>query len=95
MAQAYPEPSMFGPTPAYGLWARHVTGLKLDNVRIETLTPDPRPPILLQTVHGGCFKRLDLAWMEGAGPIVGEGVSGLTVEPPRRVGVMTTDGGER
>jgi hypothetical protein len=92
MAQAYPEPSMFGPTPAYGLWARHVTGLKLDNVRIETLTPDPRPPVLLQAVCDACFKRLDLAWAEGAGPIVGEGVSGLVADPPRRVGV-TTDGG--
>lgn len=51
MAQAYPEPSMFGPTPAHGLWARHVDGLVLDNVRIETLRPDPRPPILLQSAR--------------------------------------------
>jgi hypothetical protein len=51
MAQAYPEPSMFGPTPAHGLWVRHVDGLVLDNVRIETLRPDPRPPILLQSAR--------------------------------------------
>lgn len=51
MAKAYPEPSMFGPTPAHGLWARHVDGLVLDNVRIETLRPDPRPPILLQSTR--------------------------------------------
>jgi polygalacturonase len=59
MAQAYPEPSMFGPTPAYGLWARHVEGLTLDNVRIETLAPDPRPPILLQSTRRVALGGLD------------------------------------
>ena len=87
MADAYPEPSMFGPTPAYGLWARHVESLKLTNVRIETLKPDQRPPILLQSVRGGRLARLDLAWVDGAGPIVSETVSGLIADPPRRVGL--------
>ena len=95
MATAYPEPSMFGPTPAYGLWARHVTGLKLDNVRIETLTPDPRPPVLLQAVRGGCFKRLDLAWSSDVEPIVGEEGCDIAADPPRRVGLMTTNGDGR
>lgn len=44
---AYPEPSMFGVTPAYGLWARHVRGLKLDNVVLETSAPDARPDMRL------------------------------------------------
>ena len=93
MADAYPEPSMFGPTPTYGLWARHVDGLKLTNVRIETLKPDQRPPILLQSVRGGRLTRLDLAWVDGAGPIVGETVSGLVVDPPRRVGLAAAGSG--
>ena len=59
MAQAYPEPSMFGPSPAHGLWARHVDGLILDNVRIETLRPDPRPPILLQSARRVMLDGLD------------------------------------
>ena len=59
MAQAYPEPSMFGPTPAHGLWARHVDGLTLDNVRIETLAPDPRPAILLQSARRVALDGLD------------------------------------
>ncbi|MBW8893258.1 MAG: hypothetical protein JF617_14440 [Burkholderiales bacterium] len=92
MAQAYPEPSMFGPTPAHGLWARQVTGLTLDRVRIETLKPDPRPPILLQAVHGARFGWLDLDWPDGAEPIVCEDVSGLVAEPPRQVGLATVDG---
>jgi len=59
MAQAYPEPSMFGPTPAHGLWARHVDGLTLHNVRIEAVLPDPRPAVLLQATRGVALGELE------------------------------------
>ncbi len=40
----YPEYNMFGKTmPAYGIYARHVNGLKLEGVRITTTKPDARP----------------------------------------------------
>lgn len=52
LADAYPEPSMFGVTPAFGLWARHVTGLRLSNIRFATLSPDARPPIRLEQAPG-------------------------------------------
>ena len=39
----YPEPRWAGPTPAYGLYARHVDGLKMHNVEFELLRPDERP----------------------------------------------------
>ncbi len=40
----YPEYNMFGKTmPAYGLYARHVNGLRLANVHITPLKPDARP----------------------------------------------------
>jgi len=50
LADAYPEPSMFGRTPAYGLWARHVLGLKLDALEIGTTAPDARPETLFEDV---------------------------------------------
>ncbi len=46
----YPEPRWAGPTPAYGLFARHVDGLKLHNVDFELLSPDERPDIILEDV---------------------------------------------
>lgn len=52
LADAYPEPSMFGFTPAHGLWVRHVDGLTVENLRIETDTPDARPAILMQSARG-------------------------------------------
>jgi polygalacturonase len=51
LPEAYPEPSMFGPSPVHGLWARHVDGLKIDNLTIETTTPDGRPGCLFENVR--------------------------------------------
>jgi polygalacturonase len=50
LADAYPEPSMFGITPAWGLWARHVRGLHIDGLTLHT-PADPRPHLLLEDVH--------------------------------------------
>ena len=46
----YPEPRWAGPTPAYGLFARHVDGLHLNNVRFELMRPDERPEKILEDV---------------------------------------------
>ena len=46
----YPEPRWAGPTPAYGLFARHVDGLHLQNVKFELMHPDERPDIILEDV---------------------------------------------
>jgi hypothetical protein len=39
-----------GSRPAHGVYARNVRGLTLDNVRIETATPDLRPAVVLDNV---------------------------------------------
>lgn len=45
----YPEVKTFGPKiPAYGVWARHVRGLKLRNVTFELKNPDARPEIICE-----------------------------------------------
>lgn len=44
----YPEWDMFGKTmPAYGIYARHVRGVKFNNVRTSLLKPDARPARVL------------------------------------------------
>lgn len=47
----YPEPSMFGLLPAYGLYARHVRGLSVDEVNITFLQEDQRPAFVLKDVQ--------------------------------------------
>ncbi|MGK6320020.1 rhamnogalacturonidase [Sphingomonas sp. DT-204] len=49
-AEAYPEPSMFGPLPAWGLWMRHAEGIAIDRLTMETTGPDARPAIVTQDV---------------------------------------------
>lgn len=46
----YPEPRWAGPTPAYGLFARHVDGLSVRQVRFETMRPDFRHAVILDDV---------------------------------------------
>ena len=37
----------FGKTvPAYGFWIRHASGIRFDDVRIETVTADAPPPFV-------------------------------------------------
>lgn len=50
VADVYPEYFMWGVLPAYGLYARHVNKLTLDNVRFELLSQDYRPALVCDDV---------------------------------------------
>jgi len=50
--EKYPEPKMFGPLPAYGLFARHVKGLDISNIEMRTAQPDNRPAFWLDDIQG-------------------------------------------
>ena len=51
LPDAYPEFQMFGPLPAYGLYCRHVKGLRLRDIELETEKPDLRPPLVCSDVE--------------------------------------------
>lgn len=45
----YPEVRTFGPTiPAYGIWARHIEGLKLKKISLTLASSDVRPALIVQ-----------------------------------------------
>lgn len=56
----YPEPRWAGPTPAYGLYARHVDGLNLRNIHFSTIRPDYRHRVILADV-----KNVDMTDIQG------------------------------
>ena len=58
--QKYPEPNMFGVTPAQGFFIRHVNGLEMSGVKIEAAGTDARPAIVLDDVQGADFRFLKL-----------------------------------
>jgi polygalacturonase len=48
----YPEPGMFGTAPAYGLFARHVSNLRMRDIHFSLLSPDLRPAFVLDDAKG-------------------------------------------
>jgi len=55
---AYPEPNMFGDMPSHGFYLRHVKGIELSNVEVETLKPDLRPLIVMDDVQNADLFRV-------------------------------------
>lgn len=56
-APAKPESTMFGILPAYGLYARHVRGLRVHGLRLRFEEPDLRPAVVLDDVAAASFSR--------------------------------------
>jgi hypothetical protein len=53
--QVFGEYFRLGPIPAYGLYARNVRGVTLQNVRFEVSTPDLRPAVIFDHVNDAAF----------------------------------------
>jgi len=49
-----------GTPPAYGVYARNVRGLTLNNLRLETTRPDLRPAVVLDGVHDAAINGLSV-----------------------------------
>ncbi len=77
LAEHYPEATMFGLLPAYGLFARHVDGLSLHQVRFSSLTADNRAAIVLKDASRVHISQLDAALSKTAPMIQAAAVDGL------------------
>jgi len=62
---SYPEPSMFGTLPAYGLFVRHAKNIALRDVEVSFLGREQRPAITLDDVDGIRFDGLRAARTAG------------------------------
>jgi polygalacturonase len=67
---AYPEGLMFGTLPAWGLYCRHVRGLKLHSVKLLLAAPDARHAVVCDDVEDVDVSGLDCAWSPEAAPLV-------------------------
>jgi polygalacturonase len=56
----YPEFSMFGELPAWGFYVRHVTGLKMKNIRMSYKEDDFRQAIIFDDVSGADLNGLTI-----------------------------------
>lgn len=51
----YPEPGMFGMTPAFGFYLRHVRNVEMSHVEVAAKSPDGRPAFSLNDVERADF----------------------------------------
>ena len=51
----YPDPGMFGTTPAFGFFLRHVRNLEMSHVELASVAPDGRPAFYLAEVERADF----------------------------------------
>ncbi len=56
----YPEFSMFGELPSWGFYARHVKGLKLENITIKVKEKDYRPAYVLDDVDRLVMDKIEI-----------------------------------
>lgn len=70
----YPEPRFAGPTPAYGLYARHVDGLDLNHITFSTERPDLRPAVMLDDVRNETIIDLKAPEVKGVKKVVKKGM---------------------
>jgi hypothetical protein len=70
VANKYPEARMFGMLPASGLYARHVRGLRLDNIAFSATPSEGRPTIIFDTVKEARISGLQTTPIAGSMPVV-------------------------
>jgi polygalacturonase len=58
LIKAYPEPELFGLTPAYGFFIRNVKDLKMTDVEVSFQNDDLRPAFVLDKVNGADFQHI-------------------------------------
>jgi polygalacturonase len=70
MTREYPEPSMLGILPAYGMYARHIQGLTLRDVTLKYRLEDQRPAVVLDDATAVRFTGVNVVTAAGVPAIV-------------------------
>jgi hypothetical protein len=77
--KAYPEPSMLGLLPAYGIYVRHAADLSFQDINLSFAQDDTRPVVVLDDVAGAAFDNLKAERAGGAPTFVLRKVTGFLV----------------
>ncbi len=77
--KAYPEPSMFGLLPAYGIYVRHAKDIEFRDVDLGFAKDDSRPAIVLDDVAGAVFDHVNARRAGGAPFIVLRKVANFSI----------------
>lgn len=76
----YPDPVMFGVTPAYGFYIRHVSGLEMNNIDIRYMKDDLRPAFILNEVKDARFSRMKVQHAPVTAAIILNNVNNFSIK---------------
>lgn len=76
----YPEFSMFGELPAWGVYVRHASGISLKNIKLNYQESDFRPAVIFDDVHGINLEELDIKKAENPSIIVLKKTDGVSIK---------------
>jgi hypothetical protein len=79
LAAGYPEPRRIGTMPGYGLFARHVKDMELQNINVGFETNDLRPAIVCSNVDGLEIDNFKGQTATGVLPARFDSVNGLVI----------------
>lgn len=89
--EKYPECTMFGTLPAYGFYCRHVKGLRMSDVRLQTTEPDGRHAIVGEDVCDLTIRGLEAAGTPGGPALIRlNRVRNALIEGSRPLGAIAT-----
>jgi len=91
----YPEPSMFGTTPAHGFFIRHTKGIEINDVEIQCAKEDARPAFVLDDVSRADFFRVTAPRVQGKPVIVLNNVKDFSVSRTKSVADAEIESTER
>lgn len=86
---AYPEPGMFGTTPSYGFYVRHVRGIEFSNVQVSYTDAEARPAFFLYDVKSADFMHVKAKRAEGVPEFVLKNVENFRTHYTQSVADMS------
>jgi hypothetical protein len=96
---SYPESTMFGTLPSYGFFCRHVKGLRLQNIRLQTSAPDYRHALLLDDVENAVVDSLAAPFAQDSAAMLRlddcRSISIRNCRPPEGTSVFVSLAGKR
>ena len=76
----YPEPTMFGNTPAHGFFIRHAEGIEVRNCKVIASTKDARPCFVLNDAERIEFSNIKADQSSGAPLFILDGAKAIKIE---------------
>jgi len=68
--KGYPQPTVWGNLPSYGLFIRNVISIAVDNATFQSEKPDPRIPVIAVNVGNLSLDRIQVNDISSAGVLL-------------------------